>query len=112
MDDPEIIELTPQPTAAIRITQPMAALDLASAFDHGMPLVASGSRRRAEASPARRTVDITASGRTSSTSRSGSRSWVRRISRRSMTCRVVRSADPSSRAAPWPRLCTLGRTTA
>ena len=41
MDDPEIIELTPQPTAAIRITQPMAALDLASAFDHGMPLVAS-----------------------------------------------------------------------
>src|SRR4029450_7121096 len=41
MDDPEIIELTPQPTAAIRITQPMAALDLASAFDQGMPLVAS-----------------------------------------------------------------------
>jgi len=41
MNDPEIVELSPQPTAATRISQPMAELDLASAFDRGMPLVAS-----------------------------------------------------------------------
>jgi effector-binding domain-containing protein len=41
MNDPEIVELSPQPTAAMRISQPMAELDLASAFDRGMPLVAS-----------------------------------------------------------------------
>ena len=41
MNDPEIVELRPSPTAAIRITQPMAELDLAAAFDRGMPLVAS-----------------------------------------------------------------------
>ena len=41
MIDAEIVELQPQPTAAIRITQPMAELDLASAFDRGIPLVAS-----------------------------------------------------------------------
>ena len=41
MDDPQIVDLSPQPTAAIRVTQLMAELDLASAFDHGMPLVAS-----------------------------------------------------------------------
>jgi effector-binding domain-containing protein len=40
MTDPEIIELQPQPTAAVRVTQPMAELDLASAFDRGIPLVA------------------------------------------------------------------------
>lgn len=41
MSDPEIVELEPTPTAAIRITQPMAELDLAAAFDRGFPLVAS-----------------------------------------------------------------------
>jgi effector-binding domain-containing protein len=41
MDDPEIVDLSPRPTAAIRVTQAMAELDLASAFDQGMPLVAS-----------------------------------------------------------------------
>ena len=41
MRDPEIVERSPQPTAAIRVVQPMAELDLASAFDRGMPLVAS-----------------------------------------------------------------------
>jgi effector-binding domain-containing protein len=41
MNDPEIVDLSPQPTAAIRISQPMADLDLAAAFDRGMPLVAS-----------------------------------------------------------------------
>jgi effector-binding domain-containing protein len=41
MNDPEIVDVSPQPTAAIRITQRMAELDLASAFDRGMPLVAS-----------------------------------------------------------------------
>ena len=41
MNDPEIVELSPQPTAAMRISQPMAELDLAPAFDRGMPLVAS-----------------------------------------------------------------------
>ena len=41
MDDPEIIDLAPQPTAATRVVQPMAELVLASAFDRGMPLVAS-----------------------------------------------------------------------
>jgi effector-binding domain-containing protein len=38
--DAEIVEREPQPTAAIRVTQPMAELDLAAAFDRGMPLVA------------------------------------------------------------------------
>jgi effector-binding domain-containing protein len=41
MTDPEIVELEPQPTAAIRVIQPMTELDLASAFDRGIPLVAS-----------------------------------------------------------------------
>jgi len=40
MTDPEIVDLERQPTAAIRVTQPMAELDLASAFDRGIPLVA------------------------------------------------------------------------
>jgi effector-binding domain-containing protein len=38
--DAEIVELQPQPTAAVRIEQPMAELDLAAAFDRFMPLVA------------------------------------------------------------------------
>jgi effector-binding domain-containing protein len=38
--DAEIVELEPQPTAAVRIQQPMAELDLAAAFDRSMPLVA------------------------------------------------------------------------
>ena len=41
MTEPEILELEPQPTAAIRVVQPMAELDLASAFDQGIPLVAA-----------------------------------------------------------------------
>jgi len=36
----EIVELDPQPTAAVRVQQPMAELDLAAAFDRFMPLVA------------------------------------------------------------------------
>jgi effector-binding domain-containing protein len=39
--DTEIVELEPQPTAAVRIRQRMAELDLASAFDRSFPLVAS-----------------------------------------------------------------------
>lgn len=41
MKDPEIVELPAQPSAAVRIRQKMAELDLAAAFDRGMPLVAS-----------------------------------------------------------------------
>jgi effector-binding domain-containing protein len=41
MKDPEIVQLEPQATVAVRVTQPMAELDLAAAFDRGMPLVAS-----------------------------------------------------------------------
>jgi effector-binding domain-containing protein len=37
----EILELETQPTAAVRLQQPMAELDLASAFDRYMPLVAT-----------------------------------------------------------------------
>ena len=36
----EIVELEPQPTAAVRVQQPMSELDLAAAFDRAMPLVA------------------------------------------------------------------------
>ena len=36
----ELVELEPQPTAAVRIQQPMIELDLAAAFDRVMPLVA------------------------------------------------------------------------
>jgi effector-binding domain-containing protein len=36
----EILELEAQPTAAVRVRQPMAELDLAAAFDRFMPLVA------------------------------------------------------------------------
>ena len=39
--DPEIVELEAQPTAAVRLRQPMAGLDLASAFDRFMPLVSA-----------------------------------------------------------------------
>lgn len=41
LTDTAIVELEPQQTAAVRIKQPMAELDLASAFDRLMPLVAS-----------------------------------------------------------------------
>jgi effector-binding domain-containing protein len=39
--DPAIVELQAQPTAAVRLQQPMGALDLSSAFDRFMPLVAA-----------------------------------------------------------------------
>lgn len=39
LTDTEIVELEAQPTAAVRIQQPMAELDLASAFDRYMPAV-------------------------------------------------------------------------
>jgi AraC family transcriptional regulator len=39
--DAEIVELEPQPTAAVRVQQPMEGLDLASAFDRYLPLVMS-----------------------------------------------------------------------
>ena len=39
LTDTEIVQLEAQPTAAVRIQQPMADLDLASAFDRYMPLV-------------------------------------------------------------------------
>ena len=45
--DARIVELLPQPTAAIRVQQPMAELDLKSVFDQGLPRVFAGSRRRA-----------------------------------------------------------------
>jgi effector-binding domain-containing protein len=40
MPDPEIRTLTPQPTAAVRLRQPMAGLDLAALFDEHLPNVA------------------------------------------------------------------------
>ena len=40
LTDTRIVELEPQQTAAVRLRQPMAELDLASAFDRFMPLVA------------------------------------------------------------------------
>jgi effector-binding domain-containing protein len=39
--DPALVELEAQPTAAVRLRQPMAGLDLGSAFDRLMPLVAA-----------------------------------------------------------------------
>jgi effector-binding domain-containing protein len=44
--DTAIVELEPQMTAAVRIQQPMAELDLASAFDRFMPLVAATIEER------------------------------------------------------------------
>jgi effector-binding domain-containing protein len=41
MTDPEIVEIQAQPTVAVRITQPMAKLDMAAAFDRAMPLAAA-----------------------------------------------------------------------
>lgn len=41
LTDTEIVQLEPQATAAVRIQQPMAEFDLASAFDRYMSLVAS-----------------------------------------------------------------------
>ena len=41
LTDTDIVQLEPQPTAAVRIQQRIADLDLASAFDRGFPLVAS-----------------------------------------------------------------------
>ncbi len=40
MQDPEIADLDPQPTVAVRVQQPMAALDLAAAFDRYIPELA------------------------------------------------------------------------
>ena len=39
LTDARIVELQPQPTAAIRVQQPMAELDLKSVFDQGLPRV-------------------------------------------------------------------------
>ena len=36
----EIRELTPQPTAAVRVTQPMESMDLAALFDEHLPNIA------------------------------------------------------------------------
>ncbi len=44
LTDTEIVELEPTPTAAVRIQQPVAELDLASAFDRYMPLVMDRAR--------------------------------------------------------------------
>jgi effector-binding domain-containing protein len=41
LTDAEIVELEPQPTAAVRVQQPMEELDLAAAFDRYLPLVMS-----------------------------------------------------------------------
>jgi effector-binding domain-containing protein len=40
MIDAEIRELTPQPTAAVRVQQPMSEMDLAALFDEHLPNVA------------------------------------------------------------------------
>jgi effector-binding domain-containing protein len=40
MSDPEIRTLTPQPSAAVRLTQPVAELDLAVLFDEHLPNIA------------------------------------------------------------------------
>jgi len=40
MADAEIRELTPQPTAAVRLTQAMSELDLAALFDEHLPNIA------------------------------------------------------------------------
>ena len=101
MNDPEIVDLSPQPTAAIRISQPMADLDLAAAFDRGMPLVASriaetgGSMggppfgRYHQFGPDVVDVEI------------GFRSPTHPICRRSRRSRAARSAGPS---------CPVGRS--
>ncbi|HEV2950774.1 MAG TPA: hypothetical protein VGZ51_01620, partial [Actinomycetota bacterium] len=40
MIEAEIRDLTPQPTAAVRITQPMSEMDLAALFDEHLPNIA------------------------------------------------------------------------
>jgi effector-binding domain-containing protein len=40
MIEAEIRELTPQPTAAVRITRPMESMDLAALFDEHLPNIA------------------------------------------------------------------------
>ena len=40
MAEPEIRELTPQPTAAVRVTQAMSELDLGALFDEHLPNLA------------------------------------------------------------------------
>jgi effector-binding domain-containing protein len=40
MIDAEIRELTPQPSAAVRLTQPMSEMDLAAVFDEHLPNIA------------------------------------------------------------------------
>ena len=40
MIDAEIRELTPQPTASVRVTQPMESMDLAALFDEHLPNIA------------------------------------------------------------------------
>jgi effector-binding domain-containing protein len=39
--DYEIVSIDPQPTVTVRITEPMAELDLAAAYDRSIPLVAA-----------------------------------------------------------------------
>ena len=40
MIEAEVHELTPQPTAAVRVTQPMSEMDLAALFDTHLPNIA------------------------------------------------------------------------
>ncbi len=40
MSEPEIRELTPRPSAAVRLTQPMDELDLAALFEEHLPNIA------------------------------------------------------------------------
>jgi effector-binding domain-containing protein len=41
IEEPRVVELTPQPTVAVRLQQPMAELNLAELFDTQLPNVAA-----------------------------------------------------------------------
>lgn len=72
MIDAEIRELTPQPFAAVRLTQPLSEMDLAAFATSSCRTSPTGSRTWASSRRDRRTAATTSSGRSGSTSRSAS----------------------------------------
>ena len=114
ISETRVLELEPQPTIAVRIQQPMAELDLASAFDRYLPatfgrvqelggqMAGAPFARYHAFGPDHVDVEI----------RVPIAAPISRRSRRSPRCRRARSARRTCRAGRWPEPSTAAPTTA
>ena len=111
--DARIVQLTRQPTLAVRVQRPIPEMDLAALFDRYLPLVGARIREAGAATAGApfgryhrfgpELVDVEI-GRPSTPGRPVSRRW--------RTARPATSARPSSPAATRRRSPTSARTTA